>query len=114
MTIAQKNQALQDIEDMHPMREAVKLDEILKFLKVFRSCKKKEKPNFKQHFRKALLEELSITIPESELELQREPFLMLGYGINSYFDIMKQIMFMFIFITIVLCPVYYLYSSNDV
>jgi hypothetical protein len=61
-----------------------------------------------------LLEELCIAIPESELELMEEPFLMLGYGINSYFDIMKQIMFMFMFITIVLSPVHYIYSSNNV
>ena len=47
MTIAQINQSLQDIEDMHPMREAVKLDDILKFLRVFRKCRKQPKPNFK-------------------------------------------------------------------
>ena len=96
------------------MREAVKLDDILKFLRVCRKCKKEPKPSFKKFFRKALLKELHIKVPESELELEEEPFLMLGYGINSYFDILKQLMNMFIVITIVLCPVYYLYAGNHI
>lgn len=37
---------------------------------------------------------------------------MLGYGVNAYFDILYQIMCMFIVVTIVCIPLLYVYSSS--
>jgi hypothetical protein len=58
-----------DVEDLHPMRAAASLGDILPFLKIFRKCRKEPKPDFKLHLRKTLLAELKMEIPESELEL---------------------------------------------
>jgi hypothetical protein len=102
-----------DVEDLHPMRRSAKLDDILPFLKPFRKCRKARKPDFRYALRKTLLEEMQIRMPKSETQLQKEPFLMLGYGVNAYFDIMLSIFYMFVFISLVCIPIFYCYSQND-
>ena len=76
-----------DVEDIHPMRKTT-LEEILPFLKRFRKCRKPPKEDFDHALRQTLMKELGLKMPKSELELMKEPFLRLGYGVNSYFDIM--------------------------
>ena len=95
------------------MRRSAKLDDILTFLKPFRKCRKARKPDFRYALRKTLLEEMQIRMPKSETQLNNEPFLRLGYGVNSYFDIMLSIFYMFTFISLVCLPVFYIYSTND-
>lgn len=102
-----------DVEDLHPMRRSAKLDDILTFLKPFRKCKKARKPDFRYALRKTLLEEMQIRMPKSETQLVNEPFLRLGYGVNSYFDIMLSIFYMFSFISLVCIPMFYCYSTNE-
>jgi hypothetical protein len=58
-----------DVEDLHPMRRSAKLDDVLTFLKPFRVCKKKPKPDFRYALRKTLLEEMQIRMPKSEAQL---------------------------------------------
>jgi hypothetical protein len=103
-----------DIEDMHPMRRNAKIDMILPFLKPFRHCRKKPKPDFRYALRKTLLEEMEIKIPKTEIELIKEPFLMLGYGVNAYFDTLYSIMWMFVIITLVCIPIFHIYGTNPV
>ena len=102
-----------DVEDLHPMRRSAKMDDILPFLKPFRKCRKARKPDFRYALRKTLLEEMQIRMPKSETQLQNEPFLRLGYGVNAYFDIMLSIFYMFTFISLVCLPMFHLYSTND-
>ena len=87
LTRQQVNQCMMDIEDLHPMRKT-KLDDILPFLKPFRKCRKAPKEDFDHALRTTFLKELGLKVPNSEIELINEPFLRLGYGVNSYFDIM--------------------------
>ena len=75
-----------DIDDMHPMRKVSMID-ILPFLKPFRRCLKPPKEDFDHALRSSMLKELGLKMPKTEIELQKEPFLRLGYGVNSYFDI---------------------------
>lgn len=56
------------------------------------------------------MKELELKMPKTELELIKEPFLRLGYGVNSYFDIMLQIFYLFSFISVVCIPIFYCYS----
>jgi hypothetical protein len=102
-----------DVEDLHPMRRSAKLDDILIFLKPFRKCRKPRKPDFRYALRKTLLEEMQIRMPKSETLLIKEPFLRLGYGVNSYFDIMLSIFYMFSFISVVCIPVFYIYGISN-
>lgn len=88
-----------------------KLDDILPFLKPFKKCRKAPKKDFDHALRTTLLKELGLKVPKSELELIEEPFLRLGYGVNSYFDIMLQMVYLFSFISIVCLPIMYCYQT---
>lgn len=50
--------------------------------------------------------------PKSDKDIAKEPFILLGYGINAFFDIIYALMWMFMSITLFLLPVYILYSTN--
>jgi len=52
-------------------------------------------------------------MPKSDKQIEEDPFLLLGYGVNSYFNIMLDLMWMNICITIFLLPLMYFYSVND-
>jgi hypothetical protein len=98
-----------DVEDIHPMRKT-KLEDILPFLKPFRKCRKAPKEDFEHALRSAMMKEIGLKMPKSELELIKEPFLRLGYGVNSYFDILLMIFYLFTFISCVCLPMFYVYS----
>ena len=51
-------------------------------------------------------------MPKSDKEVQEDPYLLLGFGVNSYFDVMLDLMKMFSVITIFLIPLFVIYSSN--
>lgn len=112
LTRQQINQCLMDVEDIHPMRKT-SLEDILPFLKPFRRCMRPPKEDFDHALRTALMKEIGLKMPKSELELIKEPFLRLGYGVNSYFDIMLQIFYLFTFLSFVCLPMFYVYSSAN-
>lgn len=108
----QINQCMMDIEDLHPLRDRAKFDNILPALSFLRKCRKR-KPDFKHALRKTLLEEMNIKMPKSESQIIDDPFLILGYGVNAYFDIMLSLVYLCLTITLFCVPMYYYYTSND-
>ena len=52
-------------------------------------------------------------MPKSDKQVQEDPFLLLGFGVNNYFDIMKSLMNMFTCISIFMLPLLYCYSHNS-
>jgi len=64
---------------------------------------------FPQAVRICLLKELELACPEEDLT---EPYLVLGYGINAYFQILASISKMFMWMTIFAIPVFYIYQSG--
>lgn len=104
-----------DIEDIHPLRELSKFDHIwprLRCCRRFRCCR--AEPNFKVGLRKTLLKELDLKIPEGDDALNEAPFLILGYGINAYFEIISSLFWMMTLISIVFIPVLAVYADNTV
>jgi hypothetical protein len=98
-----------DIEDIHPLREVVQFAHILPLCKRCKPIKKK----FRYELRLALLAEMKIKMPGTDVRINKHPFLLLGFGINSYFDIIAALLKMFLLITIFFIPTMILYSSND-
>jgi len=45
--------------------------------------------------------------------MRDEPFLMLGYGVNAYLDIMLSLSKMFIGISLACIPIFMFYSQNN-
>jgi hypothetical protein len=58
-----------------------------------------------------MLLELEIKMPKSEIEIQEDPFLILGYGVNAFFDILLSLCMMFCFISVASIPIFIIYSS---
>lgn len=51
-------------------------------------------------------------VPKTELEVQQDPYLMLGYGMNAFFDVQYSMMQMFLCISIFSIPIYLTYSQG--
>jgi hypothetical protein len=47
------------------------------------------KPEFNAQLRIAMLKELGLKLPKTEKKVNKNPFLLLGYGVNSYFEILE-------------------------
>lgn len=50
---------------------------------------------------------------QSKNDVQKDPFLLLGYGVNAYFASMLHMAKMFGMITLFCIPVYMIYSQNE-
>jgi hypothetical protein len=72
---------------------------------------KKQKKDFRLSLRKALLKKMDMRMPKSDMMLEEDPFLRLGFGMNAYFDTLRYLMFMMLFIFVCIMPVMYLYSG---
>ena len=57
---------------------------------------------------------LDIKIPKAEKDIEDEPFVMLGYGVNAYFNILKYLGIMFFMISLFSIPIYSIYFGNSV
>jgi hypothetical protein len=57
-----------------------------------------------------MMRELDIQTPKNEKMVTGDPFLILGYGMNAYFDMMKSLIIICLSICFFLSPVFYGYS----
>ena len=63
--------------------------------------------------KRALRAKMNMTVPKSDLMLEEDPFLMLGFGLNSYFQVVIQLLVMVCFITLFILPLLWIFSSYD-
>ena len=114
LTRLQINRALIDIEAVHPLKQMVKVEHLLPQLSfILKRCFKR-KPDFKTTLRETLLKQMKFKLPKAEVEIKQDPFLLLGYGVNAYFDIMLSFCTMFLCITAFMIPVFAGYAGNEV
>jgi len=57
-----------------------------------------------------MLKELGVKVPKNEQQISQDPYLVLGYGVNAYFDILLSLSAMFICITLFAIPIFWIYS----
>lgn len=89
----------------------MRIEKVLPFLKPCR--RKRKKPDFKHALRTAILRKMGTKMPKNDRETIEEPFLLLGYGVNAYFETLLKLGCMFSIITIFCIPVFcFYYSSN--
>ena len=72
---------------------------------------RKPKKDFRLSLRKSLLKKMDMKMPKSDLQLEEDPFLRLGFGMNAYFDTLFYLMIMMVFISVFSLPSMYIYSS---
>ena len=75
------------MDDTHPLKHMVGVDHITPLLGYLPFFKKKN-ISFRHCVRLSLCAELGVKIPESDLQLRDKPFLMAGYGVNAYYEIL--------------------------
>jgi len=100
---------MMDIQDNHPLVDKIRMQHIMPCLK---HCTGQPKPEFNAQLRIAMLKELGLKLPKTEKKVNKNPFLLLGYGVNSYFDVIEQMSKMFVFISIFFIPVMAIYHDN--
>jgi len=56
---------------------------------------------------------MDIPLPENDRDVAEDPFILLGYGINSFFDLMSQLFWFAIFVTIFFTPLMVEFSKHN-
>ena len=74
-------------------------------------CLKKRKKSFDNALKRAIRRKLEISVPKSDLLVEEDPYLQLGYGMNSYFEVMVQLMIMVGLVSLVTIPLMLKFSS---
>jgi hypothetical protein len=67
-------------------------------------CYKKPKTSFKRALRRSIRNQLKIPETNNERLVENDPFLVLGMGMNEYFNTMVKMMIFFLICTLVLFP----------
>jgi hypothetical protein len=83
----QINYALELIEKSHKMK-TTPIRKTWPCLKYVCCCIKNKKPNFNLALKRAIRRKLEISVPKNDLLIEEDPFLLLGYGMNSYLQVM--------------------------
>lgn len=55
---------------------------------------------------------MDLEIPKSDRDIEQEPFLLFGYGVNAYFDLTLSLLQMFLVISVLCVPVMAIYSKG--
>ena len=75
------------------------------FLKYICCCLiSKRKKTFNGALKRSIRRKLELTVPKSDLRIEEDPFLLLGYGMNSYLQVMIQLMIITGLISLVTIP----------
>ena len=56
---------------------------------------------------------MDIHMPRHEIELENNPLLVLGFGMNAYFKIVEYMWYMMFWIFVVNLPIFWIYTSYD-
>ena len=81
------------------------------FLKYICCCFiKRRKASFSGALKRSIRRKLELSVPKSDLRIEEDPFLLLGYGMNSYFEIMLGLMCMMFVVTLFAVPLMYRFS----
>jgi hypothetical protein len=70
----------------------------------------RSKHQFNLAIKKALRMRMGIAIPTQEIEIANNPFLVLGFGMNAYFKIIKAMLYMMFWVCIANIPLFYIFA----
>ena len=57
--------------------------------------------------------DMKMPIPENDGKMVDDPFIFLGYGINSFFDLMYTLFWFSTFVTFFMMPLFVIFSKHD-
>lgn len=107
----QINYARELIDQRHKLIKTP-VDVTWPFLKCLCCCLlKRRKPKFNGALKRSLRRKLEFSYPKAELRIEENPFLLLGYGMNSYLSIMLELMVLTGIISLVTIPLMMTFAS---
>ena len=74
-------------------------------------CLQTGKRSFKQGLKRSIRAKLGIPPEKSDKIIEKDPYLLLGYGINSYFTVMLQLMCLMLLISCLAVPLMLYFAS---
>ena len=80
------------------------------FLRYICCCCFRHKRSFKSGLKRALRRKLDMKVSKSDERIEKDPYLLLGYGMNSYFEIMLGLMCMMFVVTLFAVPLMWRFS----
>ena len=109
----QINYARQLIDQRHKLLKTP-VEVTWPFLKFICCCLiKRRKPFFNGTLKRSLRKKLEFHYPKSEKRAEDDPFLLLGYGMNSYLTIMLELTMLTLLISVVTIPLMMTFASFD-
>lgn len=72
---------------------------------------KKPKKDFRLALKKSLLNKLNMKMSKTEEQLEDDPFLLLGFGMNAYFDTLRYLVILMSLCFLFSLPMMYIFSS---
>ena len=109
----QINFARERIEELRIL-ENTPIEIVWPFLHYICCClTKRRKIPFMVGLKRSLRRKLELTLPDSDLRLLNDPYLRLGYGMHSYFQVLQQLMCMMGLIMVLSVPLMLTYASFD-
>ena len=112
LTPAQIDYCYQLIDKKHPLRK-LPLVVVWPWLRFVCCCISKRKKNFKFALKKAIRSKLDEPLSRHEIELQQDPMLKLGFGMNAYFQIIKAMFNLMFWVCLANAPLLFIYSSYN-
>ena len=106
----QINYARQEIEQRHGLLDT-DIMVVWPFWKYIFCCRKQKPKQFKLALKHSIRKKLDIKISKIDKLIERDPYLLLGYGMNSYFTVMLQLLYLCALICIVMIPLSLVYAS---
>jgi len=82
------------------------------FLKYICCCFiKRRKASFSGALKRSIRRKLELSVPKSDLRIEEDPFLLLGYGMNSYLQVMIELIILTGLFSLVTIPLMLSFSS---
>ena len=111
LTAKQINYAREQIENRRKL-ENTPIEKVWPFLRYCCCCfLKKRKRTFMAGLKAALRRKMELKVPRSTQRIEDDPFILLGYGLNSYFSVVVQLMVMMGFVILFSVPFMVIYAS---
>lgn len=104
LNASQINYARELIENSNMLRDTP-IEKVWPFTKYICCCLlKKQKRSFKRALKKSIRLKIGIKPTKADKIIEEDPYLLLGYGINSYLTIMLQLVFLMVLISCLAIP----------
>ena len=73
----------------------------------------KKTRSFKRALKRSIRKKLDIPVEKQDLVIEKDPYLLLGYGINSYLNVMLQLLAMMLIISCLAIPLAVFFSTHS-